>query len=86
MSAASPSSHLAGYAGPAAPVQTVIDLHAPQELSAWMAFLGCSEERLRLAIAAVGPEVAEVCNHLGSLLPPWLHACQTRAERSASRT
>lgn len=47
----------------------VINLHEPQELSAWTRVLGCSEEGLRRAIAAVGPEVEEVCNHLGALLP-----------------
>ena len=31
------------------------------------ASLGCSEQRLRLAVAAVGPELDEVCNHLGTV-------------------
>ena len=31
--------------------------------------LRASEEHLRRAIAAVGPELQEVCNHLGTLLP-----------------
>ena len=47
----------------------VINLHEPKEVSAWTHVLGCSEEVLRRAIAAVGPEVDEVCNHLGALLP-----------------
>lgn len=47
----------------------VIDLRQPQQVSAWTHALGCSEERLRLAIAAVGPELEEVCNHLGTVLP-----------------
>lgn len=47
----------------------VINLREPQEVLAWLALLGCSEEHLRRAIAAVGPELQEVCNHLGTLLP-----------------
>jgi len=47
----------------------VINLCEPQEVHAWVELLGCSEERLRRAIAAVGPELQEVCNHLGTLLP-----------------
>lgn len=47
----------------------VINLREPQEVSAWTRVLGCSEEGLRRAIAAVGPEVEEVCNHLGALVP-----------------
>ncbi len=47
----------------------IINLREPQEVSAWTRFLGCSEERLRLAVAAVGPELEEVCNHLGQLVP-----------------
>ena len=46
-----------------------INLREPHEVSAWTRFLGCSEERLRLAVAAVGPELEEVCNHLGQLVP-----------------
>ena len=47
----------------------VINLGEPQEVHAWLQVLGCSEEHLRRAIAAVGPELQEVCNHLGTLLP-----------------
>lgn len=47
----------------------VINLREPQEVHAWVELLGCTEERLRRAIAAVGPELQEVCNHLGTLLP-----------------
>jgi hypothetical protein len=47
----------------------VINLREPQEVHAWLQLLGCSEEHLRRAIAAVGPELQEVCNHLGTLLP-----------------
>ncbi len=47
----------------------VINLREPQEVHAWVELLGCNEERLRRAIAAVGPELQEVCNHLGTLLP-----------------
>lgn len=47
----------------------VIDLRAPHEVSAWTQMLGCTEEHLRRAVAAVGPELQEVCNHLGTLLP-----------------
>lgn len=47
----------------------VINLREPEEVHAWLALLGCSEEHLRRAIAAVGPELQEVCNHLGTLLP-----------------
>ncbi len=47
----------------------VIDLRQPHQVSAWSQALGCSEEHLRRAIAAVGPELQEVCNHLGTLPP-----------------
>ncbi len=56
----------ASAAGPLAPV---IDLRKPQEVSAWTHRLGCTEECLRRAMAAVGPELAEVCSHLGTRLP-----------------
>lgn len=47
----------------------VINLLAQHEVHAWTHALGCTEERLRMAIAAVGPELQEVCDHLGALLP-----------------
>ena len=57
------------YTASADSASWVINLHEPQELSDWMRWLGCNEEGLRRAIAAVGPEVEAVCNHLGALLP-----------------
>jgi hypothetical protein len=78
MSAASPSSFSTAL------VQQVIDLRQPQELSVWMALLGCSEERLRLAIAAVGPDLDEVCNHLGAWLPASAGAFVLQPPESAS--
>lgn len=61
----------AGFTYTASPhsLAQVIDLREPQEVHTWVELLGCSEERLRRAIAAVGPELQEVCNHLGTLLP-----------------
>jgi hypothetical protein len=47
----------------------VINLRQPDEVSAWTHRLGCTEERLRLAVAAVGPELDEVCSHLGTQAP-----------------
>ncbi len=47
----------------------LINLRELQEVSAWTRLLGCTEERLRQAVAAVGPEVDEVCNHLGAVGP-----------------
>jgi len=57
---------LTGASGPVAPV---IDLREPHEVSAWARRLGCTEECLRRAVAAVGPEVDEVCSHLGTPMP-----------------
>ncbi len=62
-----------------APAQ-LINLREFQEVSAWTSLLGCTEERLRLAVAAVGPEVEEVCNHLGAVAP-----IQTRPAGSSTR-
>lgn len=45
----------------------LINLREPGEVQAWTERLGCSEQRLRLAVAAVGPELEEVCNHLGTV-------------------
>lgn len=47
----------------------VINLREQREVHAWTHALGCTEERLRMAIAAVGPELQEVCDHLGALPP-----------------
>ena len=41
-----------------------IDVGDPHELAYWIKELGCSEERLRAALKAVGPMVAAVRNHL----------------------
>jgi hypothetical protein len=47
----------------------LIELREPEVVTAWTQWLGCTEARLRMAVAAVGPELAEVCNHLGTLVP-----------------
>jgi hypothetical protein len=52
-------------AGPGSDSQ-VIDVREPRELGVWTERLGCSEESLRLAVAAVGPEIDEICNYLGT--------------------
>jgi hypothetical protein len=35
------------------------------EVLGWSQALGCSEAALRLAVAEVGPELEDVCSHLG---------------------
>lgn len=60
--AAGPQSYTAG---PGSDSQ-VIDVREPREVGVWTERLGCSEESLRLAVAAVGPEIDEICNYLGT--------------------
>ena len=76
VSAAQPSAGLTYTVSDGGQTQ-VINLREQREVHAWTHALGCSEERLRIAIAAVGPELQEVCNHLGAMLPaqPLALAC-----------
>jgi hypothetical protein len=39
-----------------------INLH---ELELWVSRLGCTEAQLRVAVAAVGQQVEDVCSYLG---------------------
>ena len=55
----------------------LIELREPEVVTAWSQWLGCTEARLRMAVAAVGPELAEVCNHLGTLVPALPYAPQS---------
>jgi len=55
----------------------LIELREPEVVTAWTQWLGCTEARLRMAVAAVGPELAEVCNHLGTLVPALPYAPQS---------
>ncbi|MES2977456.1 MAG: DUF3606 domain-containing protein [Pseudomonadota bacterium] len=49
------------------PIQQ-ININENQELQHWVGKLGCTEEQLRMAVALVGPEAGEVCNHFGTQL------------------
>ena len=49
----------------AMPTHRNINLAHTLEVLGWSQTLGCSEAELRLAIAEVGPDLAEVCIHLG---------------------
>jgi hypothetical protein len=42
------------------------------EVLGWSQALGCSEAALRLAVAEVGPELEDVCSHLGLPSPAGL--------------
>ena len=46
-------------------MRQTINLAHTVEVLGWSQALGCSEAELRLAVAEVGPELAEVCSHLG---------------------
>ena len=50
---------------PSDPAGHAIDLAHTLEVLGWSQALGCSEAELRLAVAEVGPELEEVCSHLG---------------------
>lgn len=47
------------------PVRQTINLIHALEVLGWSQALGCSEAALRLAVAEVGPELEDVCSHLG---------------------
>lgn len=70
--AVSAEAQAATFTAPVGSVSQVINLREPGEVRAWAQALGCSEAKLRLAVAAVGPELDEVCSHLGTLVPAQL--------------
>ena len=43
-----------------APDNDLIDIHDPNEIRNWTKSLGCSEQKLRAAVAAVGSSAAGV--------------------------
>lgn len=45
-----------------------IDIHESRELAFWTAELGCTEEQLRMAVAAVGQHTDDLCNHFGATI------------------
>lgn len=47
------------------PVRHTLNLANMPEVLGWSQALGCSEAALRLAVAEVGPELDDVCSHLG---------------------
>ena len=47
------------------PLRQSLNLANTLEVLGWSQALGCSEAALRLAVAEVGPELEDVCSHLG---------------------
>lgn len=47
------------------PSVDTINIQESDELARWVRALGVSEEQLRMAVAAVGAQADDVCNHFG---------------------
>lgn len=53
-------------------LRQTLNLANTLEVLGWSQALGCSEAALRRAVAEVGPELADVCSHLGLPSPAGL--------------
>ena len=54
------------------PLRQSLNLANTLEVLGWSQALGCSEAALRRAVAEVGPELEDVCSHLGLPSPAGL--------------